>query len=158
MTRFRFTITQLMAVVLYVGLGFAALRNADEFWASATFTLAVVTISAAGVGATARKGRARTPWIGFMIFGWAYLLIDLLPSRPNGSFADGPIPQPLLLIESVIEMLQSYINSSAMKLAPIPTRGGLSLYPYDQISHSLGIIVFGLIGAVLGRFIAGKDE
>jgi hypothetical protein len=27
------------------------------------------------------------------------------------------------------------------------------LTPHDQISHSLGIIVFGLIGAVLGRFL-----
>jgi hypothetical protein len=145
-----------MAIVLFIGFGFAALRNADEFWASATFTLAIVTISAAGVGAIARKGRMRMPWAGFTVFGWAYLLVDLLPPRPDGGFANGPIPRPLLLIEWGIARLQPYINPSS--LGGTPTPGGLSLFPYDQVSHSLGIILFGLIGAVLGRLLAVKDE
>ena len=58
MNRLRLTIANLMIVVLYAGLGFAALRNADEFWASATFTLAILAVSAAVVVAVARKGRA----------------------------------------------------------------------------------------------------
>ena len=42
MTRFRVNIAQLMAVVLFLGLGFAALRNADQFLASVTFTLSTM--------------------------------------------------------------------------------------------------------------------
>jgi len=40
MNRFRFTLAQLMAIVLFIGFGFAALRNANALWASATFSLA----------------------------------------------------------------------------------------------------------------------
>ena len=40
MSRLRFTIAQAMALVIFVGFGFAALRNAEEFWASATYTVA----------------------------------------------------------------------------------------------------------------------
>jgi hypothetical protein len=65
MTRLRFTLAQLLAILLYLGFGFAALRNADEFWASAAYTLAIILIAAALVGALARKGGARTTWIGF---------------------------------------------------------------------------------------------
>jgi len=40
-----------MAVVLLVGFGFAAQLNVTEFWASATYTLAIMVIATATVGA-----------------------------------------------------------------------------------------------------------
>ncbi len=55
MTLLRFTLAQLMAVVLYLAVGFAA-RNADEFWASAAYTLAISLIAAALVGALTFSG------------------------------------------------------------------------------------------------------
>ena len=69
MTRHRFTLAQLMAIVLSVGFGFAALRNANELWASATYTLAFLMNLVATLGALARKGRARLAWVGFAVFG-----------------------------------------------------------------------------------------
>ncbi len=153
MTRLRFTLAQLMAVVLLVGFGFAALRNADEFWASATYTLAIILIAAALVGAFARSGRACTPWIGFTVFGWTYLLIVHLPPWGFGGLGFGPISKPVLLIEWGTARLLPVIK-------PPGTGGGAAasfLMPYEQVSQSLGIILFGLVGAVLGRLIAGKD-
>jgi hypothetical protein len=41
MTRLRLTIAQLMTFIFFVGFGFAALRNANQLWASATFREAV---------------------------------------------------------------------------------------------------------------------
>ena len=79
MNRLRFTLAQLMAVVLFIGLGFAALRNADDFWASVTYTLAFLMISVAALAALARKGRVRLVWAGFAMFGWARLLVGALP-------------------------------------------------------------------------------
>jgi hypothetical protein len=156
MTRLRFTLAQLMGIVLYLGFGFAALRNADEFWASATYTLATILIAVALVGAFARSGRARTPRVGFAVFGWTYLLIVHLPDWSIGGLGFGPIQKPLLLIEWGTARLQPYIK-------PLPQgAGGLAgrsfLMPYEQVSHSLGIILFGLAGAVLGRLLAAKDE
>lgn len=149
MTRLRFSIAQSMAVVLFVGLGFAALRNADENWASATYTLAIVMIAAAPIGAFARRGTARIGWAGFAIFGWTYLLINQLPPWPIGGLGFGPIHKPVLLIEWGFARLQPYI-------LPIP--GGRGLEPYEQASLSLGIVLLGLVGAVVGRLLAPRDE
>ena len=61
-----------MTFILLVGLGFAALRNANQFWANATYTLAFISILVALLCAFARKGKARMTWAGFAVFGWAY--------------------------------------------------------------------------------------
>ena len=150
MTRPRLTIAQLMTLILFVGFGFAALRNANQFWASATQTLAIILILAAPLGAFARKGKARMTWAGFAVFGWAYLLTDLLPDRSVGGLGAGPIPWPSLMIEWGTARLQPYIH---------PIAPGMSDWvQYDQVSHSLGIILFGLIGAVIGRIVARTDD
>src|SRR2546423_1907622 len=83
MTRLRFTLAQLMAAVVFIGLGFAALRSASVLWASAVFTLTVAVLSAAILGAMGRRGRARMTWAGFALFGWVYL------GTTFGPWADG---------------------------------------------------------------------
>ena len=81
----RLSILGLMAVVLFVAVGFAALRSTSALWASAVFTLTVALLSASILGAVARRGDARLPWHGFAVFGWAYLLTTFwLWPEPNG--------------------------------------------------------------------------
>src|SRR3954453_22282438 len=88
MTRLRFTLAQLMAAVIFIGLGFAALRSASRLGASAVFTLTVAVLSAAILGAMARRGRARMPWAGFALFGWVYLGTTFGPwAAANGVLA-----------------------------------------------------------------------
>jgi hypothetical protein len=135
-----------MALILFLGFGFAALRNADEFWASATYTLAIISILVALLGAFARKGKARMTWAGTAVFGWVYFLIHLLPDRRIGGLGTGPIPWPSLLSEWGAAQLVPHVSP------------GTNWLEYDQVSHSLGIIVFGLVGAVLGRLLAVKDD
>jgi hypothetical protein len=142
MRRLRFTLTQLMAVVLSSGLGFAALRNADAFWASATFSLAIVSVSVATAAACARNEKGRTPWAGFAIAGGARLVIWLLSSRTVGSL-DGP-PRPLLY------QFQAYINPMAS--------GGVKYIAYTQICNSLDVMLVGLVAAAISHFIAVKDD
>jgi hypothetical protein len=142
MTRLRFTLAQLMGIVLYLGFGFAALRNADAFWASATFSLAIISVSVALVGAYARKKEARPPWAGFATAGGACLVIWLLTPQTTGS-VNGP-PQPILF------QLQPYINPTAA--------GGSTLIAYLQICHSLDAILLGLVGAALGHLVGVKED
>lgn len=154
MNRFRLTLAQLMALVLYFGFAFAALRNANDLWASATYTLAITMIAAAFVGALTRKARARMTWVGFAVFGMAYLLIAHLPDWSVGGLGFGPIRKPFLLIEWGTARLQPYI-----KPLPPGMGGGTAgnfLMPYEQVSQSLGIILFGLLGAVVGRILSER--
>ena len=147
MTRLRFSIAQLMGIVLYLGFGFAALRNADEFWASASYTLAMAMIAAALVGAFARNGTARMTWVGFAVFGWAYLLVARLPDLNTPSA--GQIHGPYLLIEWGFALLVPYIY---------PPGAAFNGVEYDEIAHSLGVIFSGLVGAAVGRLLAMRDE
>ena len=147
MNRLRLTIANLMIVVLSVGLGFAALRNADEFWASATYTLAILAVSAAVVVAVARKGQARLTWLGFAMFGGASLLIWLSTSETIDHSMNGP---PVPVMTWGLRSLMSYFNQ-----APF---GSTTWMNYLQICHSLEAILVGFVGAILGRFVAVQDE
>ena len=139
MSWLRFTIAQLMAIVLFAAIGMAALRNASKFWASAVFTLAILTVSVAIVGAVARTGKLRMAWAGYAVAGWSCLIIWLATPNTVG-YMDGP---PRLIVYWGLLSLQGWIN---------PTAGaGAELIAYAQISHTLEVIFLGLAGSVLGR-------
>jgi len=154
MTLPRLTIAQLMALILYVGLCLVALRNANAFWASTTFTVAIILVSVALVGAIARKGKDRMTWIGFAVFGWACVIIGLFPSifdprRGFGAFA--PVPQftitPPLLMAWACFRFSDYIQP----------KSGDSI-SFMSVCYSLEIILFGIVGAVFGRLVAPRDD
>ena len=85
MTHLRFTLAQLMAVVLFIGFGFAALRNAGPLLATATYNLAFLSLPTATVCAVVGQGRLRSLATGYATFGSAYFLFNLLPLRPYNS-------------------------------------------------------------------------
>jgi hypothetical protein len=142
MTRLRYTVAQLMAIVFYCGFGFAALRNANALWASATFSVAILTVSVALAGACARKNGARMPWAGFAFAGGLCLVIWLSTSSTIG-YVNGP-PYPLLY------GLQPHINPEAS--------AGRPFIAYTQISHSLDVVILGCLGAIIGRLLAATVE
>jgi hypothetical protein len=146
MTWLRFTLAQLMALVLVLGFGFAALRDADHYWADATYTIAILSVSTALLGAIVRRGPTRVPWIGYAVFGWTYVLLDFLPSYTGSGFGFERVKRPTLMIMWAIGRLQPHIN------------GSTHLFHYDQVSYSLGMILFGLVGSIVGRLIAVKPE
>jgi hypothetical protein len=179
----RFTIAQLMAVVIVVGLGFAALRSASVLWASAVFTLTVAVLSTAILGAMARRGRARVTWAGFALFGWIYL------GTTFGPWADGNgVKAPPYVTRWVLDYTAERHWDTAridtglpgeVLFSPFPTMGiggGMGAgrvagpstpvrfvappdaFHFRRIGHCLAAIVFGLVGAVCGRFIATEDD
>jgi len=152
MTRFRMSVAQFMAVVFYVGFSFAALRNASDLWASATYTLAFFMISAAPLGAIARRGAARMAWSGFAVFGWARLLVGSLTQMTDNVYGPNTIPPPKLLTGLGFTYLLPYLHGS--------TPLGFIDYGFGfaRTFYSLEIIFFGLVGAVVGQLLAVKDD
>jgi hypothetical protein len=143
MSRIRFTLAQLMGVVVFIGFGLTALRNANEFWASATYTLAFLLISGAPVGALARKGNARVVWAGVAAFGWARVVVGALPYIHLHDF--GPTEPPILLTESGLDYVRQYISPSLST-------------DHAKVSYSLEIIFLGIAGSLVGQLFAGKHE
>jgi hypothetical protein len=142
----RMTISTSMALVSFVAFGLAALRNANEFWASTAFSLAVITVSVALVGALARKGKARIAWAGFAATGMACLAVWLSTPESVGGL-NGP---PRMIAFRLFDLLQPHINPAAS--------GGQPYIHYVQVSNSLEVVLLATIGSFLSRFAVVRGE
>ena len=163
MSRLRFTLAQLMAIVLFIGFGFAAMRLGSLLWASAVFTLTVAVLSVAVLGTMARRGRARMTWAGFALFGWVYL------GTTFGPWADvHGVTAPPYVTRWPLDYWDAKLRSGGW-MDTVPT--GEMLFPRfptavtqpdvfqaRRIGHCLAAIVFGLVGAVSGRLLAPRNE
>jgi hypothetical protein len=98
MTRLRFNIGTLLAVVVFLAVAFAALREATAFWDSGVFTLTAAMLLASVLLSVHRTGKGRAFWVGFALFGWIYLAASLIPWV-----------EPRLLTTRVLEFLDSRI-------------------------------------------------
>ena len=80
MKHIRFSIASLLVVVLFVAVGFAALRESSDLWDSGVFTLTLAALLISILLAVHRTESRRAFWIGFALFGWIYLGLSLVPS------------------------------------------------------------------------------
>ncbi len=80
MRRFRFNIGSLLVVVLFVAVGFAAVRESNYLWDSSIFSLTLVVLLISILLAVHRTETRREFWFGFALFGSAYLGLSLVPS------------------------------------------------------------------------------
>lgn len=79
MKRFQFSIASLLGVVVAVAFGIAALRSATDAWDSGVLGITLFTLLVAVLLAVHRTDRQRAYWLGFALFGWAYLTASLIP-------------------------------------------------------------------------------
>jgi hypothetical protein len=79
MTRPRFTIRSLLLVIVLVAIAAAALRAADDAWDGGLLGLTLLALLTAILLAVHRADRRRAYWLGFALFGWAYLVASLVP-------------------------------------------------------------------------------
>jgi hypothetical protein len=79
MRRFRFTIASLLGVVVFLAVAIASLREATDLWDSGVFTATAGLLLASVHWAVHRTGLRRAFWLGFALFGWAYLVASLVP-------------------------------------------------------------------------------
>jgi hypothetical protein len=181
MVRTRISVRELMAAVLIVALGVAAVLYPTGLWASALFTTAVVLMSTATVGAISRRAKSRTSLAGVSIFGWVYLGLVFGP-LPNGNGTTIPPLPPMVLYEyllyrrliphaqaafngvtfrntvqaeSVLEITQRVRNSSGKVVVVVPQVDVMQL---KRIVHSLGSIMFASIGGLVGRGFASRER
>ncbi|MHC5542062.1 hypothetical protein ACYOEI_27900 [Singulisphaera rosea] len=171
-----------MVVVLLLAIGFAGLRTASALWASALFTFTLTLFTAALLGVATSRGRSRMTFLGFSIFGWAYLLTTFwLWPVPNG------VTAPPFLTKALLDAVQPSSNTPTvmtidrgpageMSTEPPPmvpttvpgtrnvvttapyTGRVVNLHHYRRIGHILAAILFGLLGSLLGRTFYALGE
>jgi hypothetical protein len=80
MRNLRFNIASILGVILFLAVGFAALRESNDYWDSGLFTLTLGVLLVSVLLSVHRSQAKRAFWIGFALFGWGYLGLSLVPS------------------------------------------------------------------------------
>ena len=83
MRHIRFSITSMLVIVLFVAVGFAALRESSDLWESGVFTRTLAALLISILLAVHRTDSRRAFWLGFALFGWTYLGLSLVPSTES---------------------------------------------------------------------------
>src|SRR4051812_16073568 len=79
MARPRFSIAALLLVVIAAGVAVAALRASTDAWDGGVLGVPLLALLTSVLLAGHRRGRRRAFWLGFALFGWAYLVMSLVP-------------------------------------------------------------------------------
>src|SRR5579883_3382262 len=75
----RVNIATLMMLFVPFGMAVAAWKNLDETWATAQFSVTVLSLFIATLAARYSAEPWRTFWGGFAMAGWGYLTLSLAP-------------------------------------------------------------------------------
>jgi hypothetical protein len=80
MRRFRLHLGTLVILVLVLGVGLAALRESTHIWDSSLFTVTLGILLLSVLIAVHRTAKKRAFWVGFALFGAAYLGLSSIPA------------------------------------------------------------------------------
>jgi hypothetical protein len=80
MRNLRFNIASILGVILCLAIGFAALRESNDYWDSGLFTLTLGVLLVSVLLSIHRSEVKQAFWIGFALFGWGYLGLSPVPS------------------------------------------------------------------------------
>jgi hypothetical protein len=108
MRKLRFNIASLLAVILVLGVGYAALRESSDLWESGVFAVTLAALLSSILLAVHSIESRRAFWIGFAVFGWTYLGLTLMP----------PIESRLITTKA-LKLLDSKMPSSSAEGAGI---------------------------------------
>jgi hypothetical protein len=108
------SIAGMMGLVVFAGVGFAALRNASPVWAGAVTLSVFAIVGVAVLGAAYRRGAERAFWLGSALFGAIYLFLTSeiqlgRSATPVGKWLLDP-NRPPLLTTLVLERLHPIIG------------------------------------------------
>jgi hypothetical protein len=110
----------------------------------------------------AHRGRARLTWAGFALFGWGYLFAVFGPWADLNGVTVPPLLTTRFLQQVRPQVLGSqwgggaaYVGETDVVIAGATVR---SPRHFRRIGHCFSALVFGLIGAGVGRtFAPGSD-
>jgi hypothetical protein len=79
MKRVRFTLGELILMVVVVAIGLAAIRSGSPAWAGAMLSITFFAMICSLLGVILGRGTRRVYWSGFGLLGWSYLLLMYVP-------------------------------------------------------------------------------
>jgi hypothetical protein len=175
MRKFRFSISGLMGLVVAAAIGFAALREGSEAWASVTFAATAIILLMAFPVLIYSRGALRAACVGFTLFSWAYFVFTFSSWWSGERIGAPPLPTTWLLgvVHDQIHAKPQLIPNPQYTGTGFPSIPGLNMpssfqqyilkpgttywmgneMHYRQIGHCLLALVFGALGAVWSRLV-----
>jgi hypothetical protein len=162
----RFSLLELLALVAVVAGGCVALQYASPVRASVLFAAIVLLLSASVLGAIWRTGPDRASWLGFAVAGGLYFLLafgpgfssTVAPALPTGEVMQDYL-YPLLCREVPARTIKPRDGTPVASI-----RGGVTyiaipfLPDFSRVSHALGVLVTGIVGAGMARWFATSPQ
>jgi hypothetical protein len=178
MRRFQYSIASVLGLVLFLAVACAALRQADELWDSAVFSLTVVVLVTSVLLTIQRTGRRRAFWLGSALFGWMYLIASLIPAVESRLLTTKGLVYLDSKIPGRVATLKLALGSSAfspdgqrlvadqqgmVRIWNVSTGrllAGLSATSEDfvRIGHSLMVLIVAFVGGRVSRWLRAREE
>jgi hypothetical protein len=146
MNRFRFSIASVMAAMIPLALGLAALQSATQLWVNIVFNLVVAVLLIATYKATCSQGIDGAWWTGFAAFGWAHLVLGLLGMPWGQHFGVEPDIATGMITEWVFALLEIVTSLAVVQKA---TARAL-------VVHCLVCLLVSLVGATVFAGFAAR--
>jgi hypothetical protein len=131
MKRIRFNIASLLVIIFILGVGFAALRESSDLWDSGVFTSTIGLLLTSILLAVHRTESRRAFWIGFALFGAAYLGLSVVPSIES---------------RSITTKALAYLDSKLPGRPTVPPRYITSLIAYRAVNNQVSNVNVALDG------------
>ena len=138
----RISLAQLLAVMVPIAVGMAAIASPSAFWEGAIFVLTLILLFTAIVGVIYRKGEDRAFWLGLSLFGWGFFLLSSdisfefrssgrAPSRYYWNNAGGQDHPIRALTRSLVDLLplKRFVPKSVGEKVQVEWGGQGSYYP-----------------------------
>lgn len=146
MPRYQLSIASLMAVMIPLVLGLAALHSATQLWVNIVFNLVVAVLLIATYKAKCSQGVEGAWWLGFAAFGWCQLVLGLVELPWAQHFGVQPEVVTAEITWRVIALLEP--DTSAAVLQRVVARA--------LVVHCLVCLLISLLGATVFSLFAAR--
>jgi hypothetical protein len=159
-----------LAWIVVVGaLAYQCLRRPTSFWTGVAWVLTLGVLLTAILEAIIRRGRERSFWVGFLVFGWVYMILSF--NHWPFEFIEGHLLTTRVFDEVYLAVHPEPPPGAARAavdtwdlLRHKPMQQDWNLYRgFNQIQfrwawHSLTALAAGLIGGVVALRLLGPSE
>jgi hypothetical protein len=136
----RFSLAELLAIVLLAAVGSAILAFTINLQVRPLLTLTIGILATATVGILSRRRSLRAFCVGFALFGWSYFVVAFWSPQSCLSL---PTTRPL------IHLYEAVFGNPAINKPDDVTAFVLWLNDFLQVGHSLVALILALIGGTV---------
>jgi hypothetical protein len=159
--RIRSNVRSLLALILLLGFGLAALKGATLIWATASILIALSALCSSTLGAIFRYGSSRPCWVGFAVFGWVYFFLHFNPWA-QWTTGYGPAHFTTWAVDSLIVSRMDPELEAGRAVGSVEEfiilRSGRSGSFFCAVFHAIASLLFGLAGSTIGIILSESSE